>query len=275
MTRLLSVFVTLLISLSIVAQEPDYLEFVKAESRLRELFTRLYSDSLAEVDPLLDTIQKEMTEALAREGSLDFPWSRLDRIGVITSEDNEVRIFTWHVADDADHYRYFGFIQIGMRRGKSRLYPLKDNGKPQRGVVRLRQTSEDWIGKLYYQVVTNRYRRQTYYTLLGMDFNNSLSTIKSVEVITIQRNNPHFERSLFAKGADFQDRILLEYSSQVAISVRYDRRTDMITFDHLVPFHPIYENDFEFYGPDGSYDGLEFSDGTWIFREDIDARNVD
>jgi hypothetical protein len=50
---------------------------------------------------------------------------------------------------------------------------------------------------------------------------------------------------------------------------------DMITFDHLVPFHPIYENNYEFYGPDGSFEGLQFEDGTWIQRTDIDARNID
>ncbi|MEJ2629084.1 MAG: hypothetical protein P8078_11055, partial [bacterium] len=129
--------------------------------------------------------------------------------------------------------------------------------------------------KLYYQIHTNKYKRETYYTLMGMDFNNSRSVIKSVEVMTIQRNNPKFAPSCIAKGADFLNRLLLEYSSQVSISVRYDPRTDMITFDHLVPLHPIYENDFEFYYPDGSFDGLEFSRGRWIYQEDIDARNID
>ncbi|MEA3462917.1 MAG: hypothetical protein U9R49_13605, partial [Bacteroidota bacterium] len=119
------------------------------------------------------------------------------------------------------------------------------------------------------------YKRKTYYTLLGMDFNNSRSTIKSVEVMTIQRNDLHFIRSLFFNGSDKVDRLVLEYSSQVAISVRYDPGTDMITFDHLVPFHPIYEKNFEFYGPDGSIDGLEFLEGRWHYRDDIDARNID
>ena len=275
MTRLLAFLFALLFAVSIGAQEPEYLEFVKAEARLQDLFNRLYSGNASETEPLLDTIQKEMTEALSLQGSMDFPWSRLDKIGIVTSEDKVLRIFTWHVADDADHYRYFGFMQVRMKKGRSRLYMLHDNGKPQRGVVKVDQTKEDWYGKLYYQIHINNYKRQTYYTLMGMDFNNSMSIIKSVEVMTIQRNNPRFVRSCIARGPDFQDRLLLEYSSQVSISVRYDPRTDMITFDHLVPLHPIYENDFEFYNPDGSFDGLEFSGGTWIYREDIDARNID
>ena len=275
MARFTIFFCTLLIPLVFWAQEPDYLEFVKSETRLQQLFSQLYTDSLSDVDAVLDTIRIEMTEALSMQGSMDFPWMRLDKIGIITSEDTRLRIFTWHIMDDFDHYRYFGFIQVGMKKGKSRLYELKDNNKLQRGVMKLDQSSEDWYGKLYYQVLTNQYKRKTYYTLLGMDFNNSRSIIKSVEVIALQRNAPHFERSLFFNGRDKVDRLVLEYSSQVAISVRYDQGTDMITFDHLVPFHPIYENNFEFYGPDGSIDGLEFSGGIWNYQDDIDARNLD
>ena len=275
MARFTIFFCTLLIPLVLWAQEPDYLEFVKSETRLQQLFSQLYTDSLSDVDAVLDTIRIEMTEALNMQGSMDFPWMRLDKIGIITSEDNRLRIFTWHIMDDFDHYRYFGFIQVGMKKGKSRLYELKDNNKLQRGVMKLDQSREDWYGKLYYQVLTNQYKRKTYYTLLGMDFNSSRSIIKSVEVIALQRNAPHFERSLFFNGRDRVDRLVLEYSSQVAISVRYDQGTDMITFDHLVPFHPIYENNFEFYGPDGSIDGLEFSGGIWNYQDDIDARNLD
>jgi len=275
MARSAIIFFYFLVPLTLWAQEPDYLEFVKAETRLQELFDQLYSDSLSDAEPILDTLRKKMSEALAMEGSMDFPWNRLEKIGVITSADKKIRIFTWHIMDDFDHYRYFGFIQLGMKKGKTRLYELKDKGKPQRGIVKLEQSNEDWYGKLYYQVLTNQYKRRTYYTLLGMDFNNSHSIIKTVEVIAIQRNVPEFVRSLFINGPDFADRFVLEYSSQVAISLRYDQGTEMITFDHLVPFHPIYENNFEFYGPDGSIDGLEFSGGKWNFRDDIDARNID
>ncbi len=275
MARFAFIIFSLLIPLTLVAQEPDYLELVKAETRLQGLFNQLYSDSLSDAEPFLDTIRREMTESLAMQGSMDFSWNRLDKIGVITSRDKKIRLFTWHLMDDFDHYRYFGFVQVAMKKGKSRFYELKDNGKPQRGIMKLDQSKEDWYGKLYYQVLTNQYKRKTYYTLLGMDFNNGRSTIKSVEVMAIQRSTPLFVRSLFFNGRDKVDRFVLEYSDQVAISVRYNQGSGMITFDHLVPFHPIYENNFEFYGPDGSYDGLEFSGGLWNHHSDIDARNLD
>lgn len=271
-----SFFLLLLLSpLSVISQEPSYLELVKAEARLESMFDRLYSDSLSDTEILLDSLRVGLTDALSQTGSMDFPWSRLDKIGIITSEDKSLRIFTWHVMDDFDHYRYFGFIQVSQKKGKSRVFELKDNGLAQRSLFSLDQAWDDWYGKLYYQVLTNTHKRKTYYTVMGMDFNNSRSTIKTVEVITLQRNTPHFVKSLFFNGRDRVDRLVLEYSKEVAISVRYDPGIDMITFDHLVPFHPIYEKNFEFYGPDGSFDGLEFSDGYWNYRDDIDARNLD
>ena len=275
MTRPVLILLFLLLPLSLFSQETAYLELVKSEARLQGMFDELYADSLDDADPLLDSIRTGMRKALSLEGSIDFPWDRLDKIGNIISEDKEIRIFTWHYMDDPDNYRYFGFIQVRLKKGKSKVYELKDNGKSQRGIMKLDQKISDWYGKLYYQVLTNQYKRKTYYTLLGMDFNNSRSTIKSVEVMTVQRNESHFARSLFIKGQDVADRLVLEYDKEVAISVRFDPGTKMIAFDHLVPFHPIYENNFEFYGPDGSFDGLEFSEGKWIFHKDIDARNLD
>lgn len=275
MTRSIFFLLMLLIPLSLFSQETSYLDFVKAEKELQSMFDRLYSDSLSEKGTLLDSVRIVLPEALELPGSMDFPWIGLDKIGIISSEDKQLRLFTWHVMDDPDNYRYFGFIQVAMKNGKSRIFELQDNGKAQRALFRLDQTTDNWYGKLYYQVLTTTYKRKNYYTLMGMDFNNSLSTIKTVEVIAIQRNAPQFESSMFYNGREKVDRLVLEYSKQVAISVRYDPVSDMITFDHLVPFHPIYEKNYEFYGPDGSFDGLKFSDGLWNYREDIDARNID
>lgn len=275
MSRPIAILISLFFAVSIQAQKPEYLALAKSESHLQELFNLLYSDTLSDVEPVLDSIRALMNLTLSGPGSMDFPWSGLNRMGIVTSEDQRVRVFTWHVMDDPDHYRYFGFLQVSLKKGKVRLYELKDNGKAQRGIMKLDQSTEEWYGKLYYQVLTNRHRRTTYYTLLGMDFNDSRSTIKSVEVMAIQRNQPRFVKALFFNGRDKVDRLVLEYADQVAISVRHDPDLKMITFDHLVPFHPIYKNNYEFYGPDGSYDGLEFSGGLWTYREDIDARNID
>ncbi len=275
MLKFLSIAYLLLSTVNGLSQVPDYFDFVKAESELRLLFDQLYSDSLSEPDPVLSRIREILPEALEKEGGMEFPWNKLDKIGVISSEDGMIRIFTWHVSDDPNNYRYFGYIQVAAKKGKVKVFELVDNQKAQRSVQKLNQSPGDWYGKLYYQIITTKFKRKTYYTLLGKDFNTSRSTIKTIEAVSLQRNKPQFLKELFFNGRDRIDRLVLEYSSQVAISVRYDPGIQMITIDHLVPLHSIYEGNYEFYGPDGSFDGMEFEAGSWIYRQDIDARNID
>lgn len=272
MIRPLSILFFFFLITQLMAQDHDYLELHKAENELERLFNELYSDTLGDVEQVLREIEFLIPDALSMPGAMEYPWSRLSRIGVRASDDEQIRIFSWHLEDDPDSYRYFCYIQLGLKKGKVALFNLQDNFKAQRGVYRADQTLESWYGKLYYSIVTKKVRRKTYYTLLGLDFNNSRSNIKSVEVMTINRNKPRFEREMFSNGNDLVDRVVLEYSQQVTISVRYEPSLDLITFDHLVPLHPIYENNFEFYGPDGSFDGLEFEEGRWVLQNDIDAR---
>lgn len=258
--------------LALNGQESDYLNLVKGETELKGLFEQLYSDSIEEPQVVLDRIQQMMPGILALPGAMDFPWSGLDRIGVIQSEDGLLRIFTWHWREDPDNYRYFGFMQLAQKKGRVRVELLRDNQLPQHALYQLDQSTDDWYGKLYYGMVTRQHKRKTYYTLLGMDFNNSRSTLKMVEMWSLHRGKPQFVKGAFSNGKEVVDRVVLEYSSQVAISVRYDGMHDMIVYDHLVPLHAVYENNFEFYGPDGSFDGLKFEDGTWYYQEDVDAR---
>jgi len=272
--HLIYIFI-LLGSIAADGQEAGYLDLLKAERELNGMFNRLYSDNVTGRDSLLAVIMEKMQEALSREGAMEFPWTGLERIGMVSSEDNQLRLFTWHMMDDPDHYRYFGYIQVASRRRGPEVYNLEDNMKRQRNTQNAEQAIDNWYGKLYYGIVTGDHRRQTYYTLLGLDFNDRQSNIKTIETMSLQRNGPQFEEDRFFNGHDYVNRVILEYSSQVSMVARYDSILDMITFDHLAPFHPIYEGNYEFYGPDGSFDGYEFVDGTWVLREDLDARNID
>ncbi len=272
MSRIVFILVFFTLSGQLKAQDAEFLELHKAEGQMEALFQELYSDTVADLEPILLELNVLVPDILSMPGAMDYPWDRLSRIGVRTSEDGRIRIFTWHVKDAPDTYRYFGFIQVEQKRDRIGVFELRDNFRPQRGLYIFDQSVDDWIGKLYYGIVTKEVKRKTYYTLLGLDYNNAYSNIKSVEVLSIQRNKPRFEKAIFSNGNQLVDRVVLEYSNQVGISVRYDSSLDLITFDHLVPISPVYKNNFEFYGPDGSFDGLRFEDDTWILTEDIDAR---
>ena len=47
----------------------------------------------------------------------------------------------------------------------------------------------------------------------------------------------------------------------------------MIMFDHLSPSRPSYTGNYEYYGPDFSYDGFRFEKDAWVLTEQIDMRN--
>ncbi len=43
--------------------------------------------------------------------------------------------------------------------------------------------------------------------------------------------------------------------------------------DHLAPLDPSYEGNRSYYGPDFSYDVLEFNKGKWVLEENVELRN--
>jgi len=54
----------------------------------------------------------------------------------------------------------------------------------------------------------------------------------------------------------------------------YDTKFNMIVMDHLSPSSPVYNGDYQFYGPDLSFDALKFEDGLWIYESAIDYKPI-
>jgi hypothetical protein len=56
--------------------------------------------------------------------------------------------------------------------------------------------------------------------------------------------------------------------------LRYVPEQKLIVFDHLAPPDPKLKNQKDTYGPDLSYDGYRLENEKWVFRENLDMRNV-
>ena len=256
-------------------EERSYLDIVKTEHQLAGLFSELYnSEHIGDKTPVYDSIKRMFYEALKDPASFDFPWQELDMIGKMKSNDQSLNVYSWYHMVNREKYHYVTLLQVKDRRDRIHVYMLEDTESDLNDSQELEQDLENWHGKLYYQLITRRHRRKSYYTLLGIDFNNSQSTLKAVEMITIRRNGtPVFEKNGFMLADGTTNRVVFQYSAKLAMSLRYNKRLNQIVFDHLVPLHPIYTGNYRFYGPDGSYDGLAFEDGVWVFQPDVDARN--
>jgi hypothetical protein len=259
---------------------------------------RIYEDSLKKIAPL---IFKSTTDAekystskhfstvfekiLKMEGSFDYPFDSLKTTGKTTSPDKKFRIYNWNLPRQDGTHEYFGFIQIRNKRKK--LLGLIPHGKENFTILPLIDKSVEiknpentisdnnkWYGMLYYQALKNKYKGKTYYTLLALDLNDNLSRKKIIDVLTFDKNGfPKFGADIFIVEKKYPKRFILEYSAEYTISLRFNKVLNMIVFNHLIPRSPTLTGQYQFYGPDFSFDGFEFKKGKWQFVPDVDARN--
>ena len=260
----------------LLCQESDTVFLKQNEIWLRDAFEKIYNNPYyLPMDSLNNEIISRFEKALSTRESFSYPWNELKAIGKIRSEDNKLNIFTWHIEKNINEYEYYGFIQTIDYKNDSivRLYFLNDKSGSLKNPETLALNDKKWFGALYYGIHTFVYNRNTYYALFGYDFNNYASRKKLIEILTFTHDNePEFEGD-FHTEFDRLKRIIFEYSSQVVMTVRYDDKMKMIIMDHLAPFEPIFTNNYRFYSPDGTYDGITFQKGEFFLEHDIDARN--
>jgi hypothetical protein len=203
------------------------------------------------------------------------PLSDLNKMGKIYATDSTLRIYNWNYIISPGVYKYFGFIQYRSPVNNSIVYiQLNDSGALERKDDTLTLSVNNWYGALYYDAIAVSYGKNKYYTLLGVDYNSLISSKKVIENIMI---NPKGEiiigvPIIFIKG-DYKKRMVFEYSANISMTLKHNRKNNLIVFDHLSPIQSKYEGKYEFYGPDFSYDALEFRNGAWIYKEDIDIKN--
>jgi hypothetical protein len=131
-----------------------------------------------------------------------------------------------------------------------------------------------WFGMLYYKIIPVQVKRRQYYTLLGFNGNDKLTSKKVIDILYFGADgSPKFGDDLFRVEKKFPKRMIFEYSAQVVMSLKYNESSKMIVLDHLSPPHLGLQGQFQYYGPDFSLDGFEFKKGKWNYIQDIEARN--
>lgn len=131
------------------------------------------------------------------------------------------------------------------------------------------------MGALYYSVIEKTFQGKTYYLLLGFDFNSIFSSKRLIEVLTFGADfEPVFGSYVFKVDNDFIARVVFEFSARAAMTLRYIPDIETIVFDHLSPYRPDFTGNFQFYGPDFSFDGFKFDKGYWVYVRNLDLRNT-
>ncbi len=181
-------------------------------------------------------------------------------------------IVSWPILYSDNTFRYFGFVRYYEPDfGRFSVERLIDkSGKtvnPERQIL----NPENWYGAFYYKIIYKKYKRRKIYVLLGWDGNNDLTNRKIIDVFYLNADNePTFGKEIFEYEDGMKDRLIFEYREGIAMNLSYDKKKDLIIWDHLSPSKPELKGHYEYYGPDLTFDALKFEEGIWKYIPDID-----
>lgn len=194
-------------------------------------------------------------------------------LGQLASWDGVVRLLCWNIALENGEFRYHCVMRHRPTKETVAITVFEDNSDWER-IERKPVRPNDWYGALYYAVLANRYRGKTYYTVLGWDGKDNITNRKVVDVINIQGKSVILGSNIFKDAQDRPaSRLIYEYANDVSMALNYDEKEKMIIMDHLAPEDSRFEGQYQFYGPDFSYDALEFKKGEWLLVKDVFAKN--
>lgn len=249
-------------------------------SACQDSLQQLSEETFAEKDDIL-RLQKnaafirKFTTALKIPGSFNFGFDSLKRISILKSPDNSFRIITWFIPLNDGTYRYYGSIQMATRNGALQLFPLND-ATATLPDVHMITDSKNWLGARYYEMIPIIINgKAPYFILLGWKGNTLKTSKKVIEVLSFNQNEPVFGKNIFetAKNKPLQNRVIFEYSRQNTMTLLWDKKMNLIVFDHLVPYEPEMTGKYEYYGSDSSFDAYKVAWGKLALIENVALRN--
>jgi len=262
---------------SVLAQESDK-RFGETSAALYNQFERMYSQTNEKAKlQINDSIIAALKEELTAPESFFFRFDTLRRTGKIYSPDESLRIFTWNIPLQDGSHMFYGILQFYDKKwDANKVIVLEDKGKPLPDDPEKKSMQPgQWLGALYYRIVPVKVGRDIYYTLLGFIPNDLFTSKKVIDVVWMDENeHVKFGYPMFQMNRELKHRLIFEYNARVSMNLDYLSDLEMIIYDHLAPERSSYKGDYEFYGPDGSFDGLVFDKKTdhWQLKEDVDLR---
>lgn len=269
MKKIFLIFSLLFFCFGLFSQTDSLLVF---EKNIKQLFDKIQiSTSNQDLKEFSKDIEIELLKALNIKASYEYPFDSLNFLGKIYSEDKLLRIYSWNIPFSDGTFTYGCVLQ---QKENNKVTCFKIKKAPYKPALERTISSSDWYGALYYKAIPIKQRKKsTYYILLGWAGYNDLTTLKLIDVLTINKNNLSLGMPILEKENKMYSRYVFEYGAQYRMTLDYDKKTKQIIFDHLAPSSPKYEGIFSDYGPDFTYDSFVLKRKKWSFKQNIDARN--
>jgi len=211
---------------------------------------------------------KTLVSALQTSHSFDFKFPELKTISILESPDQKFRVFSWNIRLHDDSYLYYGAIQWKTQDGALKLVPLLDKTFEIAQADLQQLPPSNWYGAQYYELI----KHANSYILLGWKGHNAQVTQKVIEVLNISGDQVVFGKNIFADEPSLCRKIF-NYTKQASMLLLYQAKSKQIVFDHLVPADPSLLGQFQYYGPDLSYDSYRLQGEQLQLKSNIDFTN--
>lgn len=215
---------------------------------------------------------------------LDYSFDSLKGVSILFPKNNKFKLITWNLNRDDGTHTFFGYLLVNnskrIKKGFLKHetieayehFKLSDKSWQIKNPETYIGTTDKWFGMLYTQLI----ECDDFYTLIAWDGNDKLTQRKFIDVLYFKPNGEAvFGKDVFKFPRKNPRRLMFEYSSDVSMSLKFNEKKNQIVYSHLAPREEgtILEGQFQYYGPDGSFDALELRKDKWVTLEDIDARN--
>ena len=261
---------------NVKGQDIDLSFFKEQEKILQDEYQQIISTTDESKIPILqEKFFNHFFEVVKNENSWLYSFDSLKNVGKVHSPNGKMIVYTWNFSKLFGYSDYFGILQYVGKKGKEvqtyRLQMLKETVEDP--FLYICDTNK-WIGALYYDIVETKYKGTECYTLIGYNLNNVLSNKKVLDAICVGKSgNLRFEPNMFYYHKKVCNRIEFEYAENAQMLLMYKPEMERIVFDHLSPIRPSLEGQYQFYGPDASYDAFYFEDGVWRLESNILIKN--
>ncbi len=215
-----------------------------------------------------------MDMLLHDEASFEMPFDSVKYLKVLETPGRLLRVYTWNVYFNDGSFKYFGYLQYKHKK-QLLTFRLVDYSDDESDIGRSFSSHKEWYGAIYYEVVEKKWNKRDYYLLIGWDGADRLINRKIIETLTFtSRGLPDFGVKSIVVDKEKMSRMIFEYAEMASMILRYNEKQDIVVIDHLAPSNPRFTGHYQYYGPDFSFDALQYNSGKWYFMSDVDPNKA-
>lgn len=194
------------------------------------------------------------------------------KMGILKSPDKKFMMFNWNLPLDDGGSEFFCFVVL-PKEERNKVVELETYTREPKKIETRYLEPESWYGALYYDIIPVKKGKKTSYTLLGYSPSEKFITTKYIDVLTIKNDEVQLGAPVFKTEKGTKKRLIFKYSSEVSMTIRYQESSNRIIIDHLVPRLEGMSGNYQFYGPDGTFDSYVLVKNVWEFRGDVEYKS--